>query len=75
MNLNNAKLFAVGIASAIAGGIFTWGISQIDVHAASSEMKMVVTGTDGMVKRYEDTEYKIVCYVFGEGFGAGCAKK
>jgi hypothetical protein len=55
--------------------MFTWGLSRTDAQAASPGMKMRVTGVDEGVRRFEDPEYQIVCYVFGAGYGAGCAKK
>jgi hypothetical protein len=72
----NTKIIAIMIACAVACGALVWmALTPTDTQAASSGMKMIVTGKDGMVTRYEDSEYKVVCYVFGQGYGAGCAKK
>jgi len=72
----NTKLIAVGIISATIGGTFVWGVQHMDVRAANnSNFKMVMTGKDGAFTRFEDVEYKIVCYQNSDGYGSGCAKK
>jgi len=77
-----SKIVRIVIGFAVAFsvcGLFVWyGIGNSDAQSSSAkQFQFVLTGTTKIgrenVERYEDPEYKIVCYSWGVALS--CSKK